>query len=1076
MFGPSRTLWMLAACVACAPVSTEAQTLVASPNLSLTWSLDQSGTKLVMSMVCVPGEWCAIGFGKGMSNSDTVLCTAAGCKDGKTTGYSAPADDASQDVTADAPVTDNAKVTYTWTRSLVTPDSGDVTLVVGTDIDIIWATGTVNGPTLNQHAGKGQSGRGTGTIRLTPPTPVPDTPVPTPIPDTPVPGTTAAPTAVPDTLVPGSTSAPTLAPTLAPTPVPDTPAPVPATPSPPAQTSQPVAPGEKGVLEFPNSLGMARVHWASSQDELTLTIECRKGWWCAVGFGGKNDGMLGADVIVCTHLSCWDAKLSDTQRTAPVRDGVQNIGFHFTNPFSDPAHFFSATVNRRLNTGDPEDVVLNPAVETKMAWASGQEDNLGTLLPHVPTLSSGIEGIDLRGSAPPDAADTSIVFHSDFKLSWMRKDSKLALTYTCKEGAWCAIGFGTEMSNADTWWCTPVSCHDGKVTAYAAPSPDAQNDVLESSIESEGGASRRTFTRLLDTKDAADVTVVKGVMKIIWATGAYSSASMSQHGAGQYGKASIDFYTGAAQLDEEKGPLPPLVVLVISLLFIAALLAGGYVLRRTSTFLAPNSKVGRAMVSLGYGVLPAGGLVAAAVVTWGSLAHNEEDPAWNLHFGHAGQMLLSILLLLVGGQRSIFCWMLRIPHERIVRYHALLGQLFTVCVALHGVPYLLDRDDVKLSEFKKAGDVYPLPGFLVLIATSGIAITALPIVRRKVYHVFMLCHWVFVPLIVFFSSMHTISNLLFLAPGLMALVVRAFLSEKRAYYTLKSKVDTPSLAYTKLTLESRSPSIAVFGVPEPGAVVRLRWDGNLFQSHPFSMIKSHGRNGVVVVMKDMGPGTATHKFITSKEENEIIRVSEPYGGCTVELALYDKIVLVGGGVGITPILGTLHYLQGKLQGGKRKGTGDGAFEMLPMTPEQRSETAWGCRVHVVWVLRDEELLELLSEEVHALVDALDVNFMVHYTGKKKEELCSIRAHVEHSRPNLFRVLGCVIGGGASGADESDAGLTNMNLQTHKDGSFNLVRNVGVFSCGPASLTQSVKESFKSTPAVSVDVHTELFEM
>ena len=996
------------------------QTRNPTDGFSFTWSLT-SATTLTMTFECADGMWCSIGFGVSMANADTITCGKTTCIDGKVSGQVAPTVDAKNSVqVVGTPATAGGKTTYTWTRLLNTGDAEDVVVALG-PVKIIWATGPYNGAVMLVHTKKGPA-----TIELVA---LGDTPVPV-----------------------------TLAPA---TPVP---------PLPPGVTEQSVTASDSFTYK-----------WKLTADgkEIEMTFECAEGVWCAVGFGKS---MADADTVTCSGNTCKDGKVSG--HTKPVDDASQDTTFVSGSTRTRQASTLAGTSTyvwtRKLVTGDAGDAALTLG-RNDLIWAWGALAG-GAMQQHGTKGEKGRGGDETAFNilAAPAVPAGSATFSDAFRAEWKVSADELSIefTYYCKEGNWCSLGLGSSMSDADTYTCDDKTCVDGRVSGQSAPVSDTVNDVTKATTTVSNGVSKQVFTRKVATGDAADRVITRGTQDIIWGTGTMNGAALVQHNSGGRGNGRINFFTGSVvKIDDADVRL---WYLVGSLLCLVVLLAGGALVRRHAG--VRTSGVGRMLSARGLGVVPGAVLVLASAVIW-SLALEEAD--WNLRFGYAAQILLSVILLLVAGPASPFTALLLLPYERLVMYHGTLGLLFAVCTALHGLPYLFDSDriDVSLREWGKAGprDVHPMPGFLGMVFAFAVFFTALIPVRRKVYHLFLICHRLFTPLVVIFAALHTFRNLWFMLPGLLALLWRVVMNESRSAYTIQSKQDSTDMMYSKVTVVSKRFGDSIQGVPSPGAVVRLRWGGNGLVAHPFSLVTSPLGGGAVVVVKNMGVGTSTDSFIKGFRGGETVSVSHPSGTPTIELSDYDKVVLVGGGVGVTPLLGTLYHLRGKL--------GFMSFESehemtaakhdeFGAPPARKRRATPAARVHLVWSVRDEELVGLLRDELLELADSVSCCLVLHYTGKNREHtaLQGLPAEVHYTRPAYPDVLREVVGGDGG----SPAGLLgNQHVPGHglTEISEPPVKSVGVFVCGPAPMLSSVKDAVKlASSYVTVDLHTEVFEM
>lgn len=107
----------------------------------------------------------------------------------------------------------------------------------------------------------------------------------------------------------------------------------------------------------------------------------------------------------------------------------------------------------------------------------------------------------------------------------------------------------------------------------------------------------------------------------------------------------------------------------------------------------------------------------------------------------------------------------------------------------------------------------------------------------------------------------------------------------------------PRYALLKLTHDSKLPEML------PGQFAEIRIDGskNTFLRRPISInYVDYERNEVWFLIAKVGEGTKT---LAKVQSGEIVNVILPLGnGFTLPLSPKQKILLVGGGVGIAPLL------------------------------------------------------------------------------------------------------------------------------------------------------------------------------
>ena len=974
-------------------------------DMSFEWSMSTDGTTLLMTLDCISTKWCSIGFGASMSDADTITCsttTPGSCEDAHSTGLFQPPRDAVQNLNNVNAVTANGRTVFTMTRLMNTGDSVDKVLVQGT-APLIWGVGVGEDIRLT-HATKGAT-----TILLS---------------------TNVAP----------ATPAPPTAATQ-PAPAPSPPTPMPPTPPAPGQSGTGAAPGSQF---FRPNQDMS-FEWSMSTDGTTLlmTLDCISTKWCSIGFGAS---MSDADTITCsttTPGSCEDAH--STGLFQPPRDAVQNLNNVNAVTANGRTVF---TMTRLMNTGDSVDKVLVQGT-APLIWGVGVGEDIR--LTHATKGATTIllsTNVAPATPAPPTPAPVvgqagptySVVFAPEYSMTWSIAGDVITYVFTCSPGLWCAFGFGTSMADADTYTCSQSSCFDGHCSGYVVQVQDVLNDVLSYSIV---GATDYTFSRKVDTMDAVDTVIVNQMQDVIWAYGPYTAGNLDTHEAGgSFGSLQINFFTGAsASVGTNK-----LVYLI--LMFVLLLLPAMFVpltkLCCRNAFEAPRF-LGRMMVK-GVGVYVVGVMWAGAAVCL--YYANEDRLVWYKSLGHVAQLLLGMSFSMPSGRQSWIWICFGMPHEKVVFFHGIIGFLFMAVGTLHGVMYIVDGENA----FEwGGGHVNNLAGTLAIIFMFALCVTSLPPVRRGAYHFFLMAHWCFIPLILIFSIIHATSTVLFLIPGIVSLiaqrVVRNFIVP---YYTVVSKCDTPSQAYSKMHVAPAVPPTKepMFNFHDifPGMYIRVRVKSlsNMLQSHPFSVMRVHPETrGFSIVVKNVGKGTSTDNMIQDLQTGSLLRVSEPCGAASMDLLSYDRVLLVGGGVGVTPLIAALNYLKTR-----------SVYQEMSVKGQRVRH-----RVTLVWAVRDVELLELLADELISCINAMsDLDLQINYTG------------VVNRNHNVFGVLGSKI----------KYGRPAMEKVLNGFGDPKWFKSLAVFTCGPHALTGGAKKAVSAYagqyPWMKADVHNETFEM
>ena len=202
--------------------------------------------------------------------------------------------------------------------------------------------------------------------------------------------------------------------------------------------------------------------------------------------------------------------------------------------------------------------------------------------------------------------------------------------------------------------------------------------------------------------------------------------------------------------------------------------------------------------------------------------------------------------------------------------------------------------------------------------------------------------------------------------------------------------------------------------------------------HPFS-ISSNPESGVMSFTIQAG-GNWTKKLATNPVE--YVWVDASYSALTIPLTLYPRLVMVAGGIGITPIISIIKSIK----------------ERNTKSPEKSAY------VELVWSSRH---LDLFSHFYSDLVDVTEdklIRVHLYYTGKEDVratigDQCSIEFcnSIKISRVNV--------------ADLLDAYADKLTSRA----------NVGVISCGTAELVGATARACSIPRKNCLYVHhTELF--
>lgn len=422
---------------------------------------------------------------------------------------------------------------------------------------------------------------------------------------------------------------------------------------------------------------------------------------------------------------------------------------------------------------------------------------------------------------------------------------------------------------------------------------------------------------------------------------------------------------------------------------------------------------------------------------------NHENNLWERSARTAGQLLnLTMgLLVLPVARNNAFSSLLGVSWEAIMVWHQYLGDVFLVGVAWHVISFLgvFHYDGLGVASSTLWNTEYDADNWtitvqvwvtMIFVVTHGVL--TLNWIRRKYFEVFYYAHHTFLAL--FMSSLfHANSCWYYVVGGLALWFVDRLMRTSSAYASVAVQVFAGSEAgVTQLSyavdsvfpwskgaepLACKPGQFCFINVPE---VSTLEW-------HPFTISSAPEDEATTHHIKAMGEGTFTAKLhdlakTISEPLSLVVNVEGPFG-TGVQLAGYEHVVLVAGGIGVTPC----HAVFRHLLLAQRHGTWPAGLQS----------------VELVWVARSTGLLETFSDTfVQAQgVSELKMSFFVTGSTEKPTAL-----PFRTGRPDIASIIEPV----------RSAGMGTL-----------------LFHCGPQALADRCKAVAIET---SIDFHTETFEL
>ena len=604
--------------------------------------------------------------------------------------------------------------------------------------------------------------------------------------------------------------------------------------------------------------------------------------------------------------------------------------------------------------------------------------------------------------------------------------------------SWIAIGFNKDgqMVNSDIIVCkqgTIPACTDRWASNLVEPTIDPiQNIKFVESVAN--GVWTVDITRLMNTGDAADYIIRNGTQKLIWSIG--SGATGNYHSI--RGAFSYDPATGKSFNIERSNV--DYMYWIAGAIFALAIIAGTAVhiinvtsLKRSIGSAVPHDLPGTdslTEMSIGevlFVLMYLGALAIAMIGISMSFTSADRAPAGRV-WGMANRILIGTVLFPVT-RMSPFTALLGISTERMVKYHRWLGRLLFVSMTIHfgimaneyGGSYITSwpsRGNSDLGELKPGRTSQPpLPGLLSWICVAVMTILAIEPIRRRMWKLFILPHFIFfIPSLVF-ACLHDKTTLVLVIISGAGYILDAVRRVIRFSKTYESEIQPIEGVGCKITVTCKG---FTWG---PGEYVWLKL-GDEF--HPFSIANAPSAsapNTFKLMIKNMGPGKFTDTL--SKMSTVAPRFEGPHGTLSVPLEKYKAVCIVAGGIGVTAMASILDFIV------------TGAFPNIEA-------------VTFIWVVREEVLVAELAPLLTAAAacTTAKIKTYVHLSKALTAPAAVHGIETLSGRPKFAEYLADLI--------------TSSNQP-----------RIGMYVCGPDPMVVSAINDSR-TAAVPVDVHMERF--
>lgn len=278
-----------------------------------------------------------------------------------------------------------------------------------------------------------------------------------------------------------------------------------------------------------------------------------------------------------------------------------------------------------------------------------------------------------------------------------------------------------------------------------------------------------------------------------------------------------------------------------------------------------------------------------------------------------------IMCFLTASHNSLLTFLVGIPFERAIKYHKISGYLAFLNGIFHTIvawiAHKQNADNKEVLKFASDGQVN-LSGSLLLCIIFSMVVTASPYVRRKAFEVFYYFH-------IFFAT--AMMGCAFYHSGILVPILASllwggdFLFRKLYMARFRYPRTASIIQLTDTVVEVRIPKTKGFDY-NPGQYVKIAVpDLSIFEWHPISISSSPHQSNITLHIRKRGKWTTRLHDLALKKSEIPILLEGPYGSLSVDLTShrYSMVMLLSGGIGVTPMQSIAHQLMYEQEWGER---------------------------------------------------------------------------------------------------------------------------------------------------------------
>ncbi|KAI1729776.1 heme peroxidase domain-containing protein [Ditylenchus destructor] len=414
-----------------------------------------------------------------------------------------------------------------------------------------------------------------------------------------------------------------------------------------------------------------------------------------------------------------------------------------------------------------------------------------------------------------------------------------------------------------------------------------------------------------------------------------------------------------------------------------------------------------------------------------------------------------------------------LPLDSAITFHKIVGVTIGVFAAIHTIGHCVNFYHVATQSqeglaclFQEAvfgsnflpsisywffGTITGITGILLVAVMSIIYVFSAPAVMKRAYHAFRITHLLNV-LLYALTILHGLPKLLdspkfwyiVLGPAIIFIFDR-IIGMRKNYKQLRI-VDAGILPSDIIYIQFKRPHSFKFRSGQWVRVSCPAFSCTFNEHHAFSLASAPQAPTLELYIKAIGPWTwkLRNEIIESQSNGlpyPVVNLNGPFGDGNQEWHNYEVVVMVGGGIGVTPYASTLMDLVLEKASGNHSGIKCKKVYFLWICPTHKN-FEW-----FVDVLKDVETLDTEGIlEIHIFVTQFFHKFDLRTTVLY---ICEKHFRGDNRGLSMFTGLRAVNHFGRPNFDLFLKFLQSRHQQ---------VNEIGVFSCGPASVNKQIRRA------------------